>query len=83
MKDVDILIVGGSAAGITAAVTAKKYYPDKKISMVKNVVNVPIPCGIPYIFGTIGDASKNTLPTDKMMEANSIETIQDGFVNQF
>ncbi len=77
MKEVDVLIIGGSAAGITAGVTARKYYPDKKIAMVKNVLNVPIPCGIPYIFGTIGDPSKNTLPTDKMMESNSIETIQD------
>jgi len=80
MRQADIAIIGGSAAGITAAVTARKYYPDKTIIMIKNVVNVPIPCGIPYIFGTIGDASKNTLPTDKMMEANHVETLQDEVV---
>jgi len=53
MKKFDVVIVGGSAAGVTAAVTARKYYPNKRILMIKDVVNVPIPCGIPYVFGTV------------------------------
>lgn len=81
MKAVDVIIIGGSAAGVTAAVTARKYYPDKSIMMIKNVLNVPIPCGIPYIFGTVGDPMKNLLPTDMMMANNKVEVLQDEVVS--
>lgn len=75
MKKYDVIIVGGSAAGVTAGVTVRKYYPDKAILMIKNVKNVPIPCGIPYVFGTLGDSMKNLLPTDAMMEKNRIDVV--------
>jgi len=31
-KKVDILVIGGGPAGMVCAVTAHRYYPDKKIS---------------------------------------------------
>ena len=31
-----ILIIGGGPAGIVSAVTARKYYPKKKILMITN-----------------------------------------------
>ncbi|MDD4212801.1 MAG: NAD(P)/FAD-dependent oxidoreductase, partial [Bacilli bacterium] len=77
MKNFDVVIVGGSAAGLTAAVTARKYYPSKSILMVKDVVNVPIPCGIPYVFGTVGDSMKNLLPTKMMMEKSNVEVMEN------
>jgi NADPH-dependent 2,4-dienoyl-CoA reductase/sulfur reductase-like enzyme len=76
MKFSHIIVIGGSAAGVTAAMTARKFYQDKSIIMIKNVVNVPIPCGIPYIFGTIDSVDKNALPTNKMMTANHIDVLE-------
>jgi len=37
---------------------------------------VLIPCGIPYIFGTVGSASKNLIPDD-VLEKNGIEFLVD------
>ncbi|MFN2352513.1 MAG: FAD-dependent oxidoreductase [Kiritimatiellia bacterium] len=71
MRKTDILIVGGSAAGATAAITAKRHYPDKEVTLVRQEKQVPIPCGIPYIFGTLGDASRNIIP-DTLLENNGI-----------
>ena len=34
MKQADVVIVGGSAAGIPAAITARRHYPDKRILLV-------------------------------------------------
>jgi NADH dehydrogenase FAD-containing subunit len=34
-----------------------------------------IPCGIPYIFGTLESSDQNLLPVDKMMAANGIESL--------
>jgi hypothetical protein len=32
MQNVDIIVLGGSAAGVTAAITAKRHYPSKLAS---------------------------------------------------
>ncbi len=58
----DILIIGGSAAGLVAAMTAKSNYPDKDVTVIRREEKVMIPCGIPYIFGTVGSSDKNVLP---------------------
>lgn len=62
MTTADIVILGGSAAGITAAITARRHYPDKRVLLVRRERQVPIPCGIPYIFGTLGSPEKNLIP---------------------
>ncbi len=72
MKTADVVVLGGSAAGFTAAVTARRHYPEKKIVMVRKEDLVPIPCGIPYVIGTIGDNEKNIIP-DTGLEKNNIE----------
>lgn len=74
MKQADILVVGGSAAGLTAAITARRHYPDKAIIMVRKEKRVLIPCGIPYIFGTVGSPQKN-LVGDAVLEMNKIELL--------
>ncbi|NLI55118.1 MAG: FAD-dependent oxidoreductase [Clostridiales bacterium] len=62
MLHTDVLIIGGSAAGFVAAGTAKSNNPDKTVMVVRKEEKVMIPCGIPYIFGTVGTSDKNILP---------------------
>ena len=70
----DIVIIGGSAAGLTAAITARRHHPAKTILVIRREEQVPIPCGIPYIFGTIGDPAKNLMP-DALLEKNRIDLL--------
>jgi len=76
MKKVDVLIVGGSAAGLVAGITARRHYPDAGITLVRREEKVLIPCGIPYIFGTIGSPDKNLIP-DTLLSKNGIDLIID------
>jgi NADH oxidase (H2O2-forming) len=62
MKKVDVLIVGGSAAGIPAAMTAKRHYPEASVAVIRQEEKVLVPCGIPYIFGTLGSPDNNLIP---------------------
>lgn len=80
MKNYDVVIVGGSAAGLTVAMTARKFYPKKKILMIRDKENIPIPCGIPYVFGTVGDPMQNLIPVDKLLETNNIDSMIDKVV---
>lgn len=77
MNAYDIVIIGASAAGTTTAVTARKFYETKSILVVRDAQNVPIPCGIPYIFGTVGDPMKNLIPVDNIMKNNGIDVLVD------
>ncbi len=72
MKRMDVVIVGGSAAGLTAAITVRRRYPNKTILLIRKEKLVPIPCGIPYIFGTVGSPQKNLIP-DTPLQKNSVE----------
>ena len=74
MQNADVVVVGGSAAGITAAVTAKRHYPDKRVLLVRMEEKVLIPCGIPYIFGTVGTPDKNLIP-DTVLEKGQVEHV--------
>jgi len=80
MEKADILIVGGSAAGITVGVSARRYYPDAKILLIRKEKKVLIPCGIPYIFGTVGSPDKDLIP-DTVLEKNNVELIIDEAVS--
>lgn len=62
MEKTDVLIIGGSASGIVTALTGKSNYPDKKFILVRKEKNVVVPCGIPYIFGSLGSSEKNLIP---------------------
>lgn len=73
MKQTDI-VVGGSAAGLTAATTARRHHQDRHVLIVRMEKQVLIPCGIPYIFGTVGSAQKNLIG-DAVLESNGIELL--------
>lgn len=75
MLNYDVIVIGASAAGVTAALTARKHYPKKSILLVRDVQNVPIPCGIPYVFGTVNDPMKNLIPVDPMMANNNVDVV--------
>jgi len=62
MKKTDVLIIGGSAAGIVAALAGKSNYPEKEFLVIRKEEKVLVPCGIPYIFGSLGSSDKNVIP---------------------
>jgi len=72
MKKTDVLVIGGSAAGIVAAITGKSNYPDKKFLLVRKEGQVLVPCGIPYVFGTLPGSDKNIVP-DAGLEKAGVE----------
>ncbi|MBN1797625.1 MAG: FAD-dependent oxidoreductase [Spirochaetales bacterium] len=66
MKKTDVLIIGGSASGIVTAITGKTQYPDKEFLIVRKEKHVLVPCGIPYIFGSLGDSNLNLISDDPL-----------------
>lgn len=77
MKITDVLVIGSSAAGLVAAITGKRVYPEKKFTVVTMMQKTLIPCGIPYIFGSVGSSDNDLLPAEKMFETNGIDIIYD------
>jgi NADPH-dependent 2,4-dienoyl-CoA reductase/sulfur reductase-like enzyme len=73
----DVLVIGSSAAGLVAALTGKRVYPDKKFIVTTKNSKTLIPCGIPYIFGSVGSSENDILPVDKMFGAGNVELIVD------
>ena len=64
MIQADVLIIGGSATGLVAGLTAKSSFPGKEVVMIRKEEKVMVPCGIPYIFSTIGTCDNNILPDE-------------------
>ena len=70
IKQTDVLVIGGSAAGIVAATTGKSYYPDKDFLVVRKEEKVLVPCGIPYIFGSLDSSEQNIVPDAVLSKSN-------------
>ncbi len=70
MYKTDLLIIGGSAGGILSATTARKAYGDIDITIIRETEKVMVPCGIPYIFGTLRDVNKNVISDTGLINAN-------------
>jgi len=69
MEKTDVLVIGGSVAGIIAAVTGKSYYQDKDFLLIRKEKKVLVPCGIPYIFGSLGSSDKDIIPDAVLTDA--------------
>jgi len=65
----EVVIVGGSAAGIQAAICIQKHHGVKDILVIRMEEKVMVPCGIPYIYGTLGAVDKNVMPDKLIGEA--------------
>ena len=76
MKHTDVLVIGGSAAGLASALASKSHYPEKSVTMVRMEEKVAIPCGIPYIFGSLEDTYQDTLPDAGLINAG-VEIVVD------
>lgn len=75
-NETDILIIGGGPAGVVAAVNARKNYPKKRISLIREKEQGIVPCGIPYIFNRLDSVEKD-LMSDKGMEMNNVDLLID------
>ncbi|ACJ15614.1 NADH:polysulfide oxidoreductase [Thermococcus onnurineus NA1] len=76
----DVVVIGASAGGLTAAISAKRFYPDKSVLVIKKEQTGMIPCGIPYIFGTFKSVDDDILPAEKFLEPLGVETLVDEVV---
>jgi len=72
MKKADVVIVGGSAAGIEAAIVVQKHYKLDKVIVIRKEPKVLVPCGIPYIMGTLESIDKNVVPDALLGDAELI-----------
>jgi len=73
MKYTDVLIIGSSAAGLATAISGKNNYPDKEFLVLRKEEKVMVPCGIPYIFGSLENSDQNVLPAGNKFDALGIK----------
>ncbi|AJC71208.1 FAD-dependent pyridine nucleotide-disulfide oxidoreductase [Thermococcus guaymasensis DSM 11113] len=73
----DVVIIGASAGGLTTAISARKFYPDKSVLVIRKEKVGMVPCGIPYIFGTLKSVDDDILPVKKFLEPLGIEILTD------
>jgi NADPH-dependent 2,4-dienoyl-CoA reductase/sulfur reductase-like enzyme len=72
----NVIVIGGGPAGTTAAISARRHYPNAKIKLIRQEEKALIPCGIPYVVGTVKSLEKNLIP-DAVLSNNNVELIVD------
>ncbi len=77
----DVLVIGSSAAGLVAATTGKRIYPDKGFLVITTQPKAMVPCGIPYVFGSVGSTDKNMMPIQQAFENSGIGFMQGKVVS--
>ena len=73
----DIVIIGGGPAAMITALTARRYYPEKSITMIKNKAADIIPCGIPYMFHSLEHPAQNAMSSDGLSKNNIAVVIDE------
>jgi len=72
MNNSRVVIIGGSAAGIEAARTAQAHYTLERLVVIRKEQRTLVPCGIPYIMGTLGSVDKNEMPVSLLGSAELV-----------
>jgi len=78
------VIGGGSAGGFPSAHTAKRFYRDAKVSIIEKEEKTLVPCGIPYIFGTLSSIDEDLFKVDyekygiELMAGEKVDEIKRG-----
>jgi NADH oxidase (H2O2-forming) len=73
----DVVIIGASAGGLTTAIAAKRFYPDKSVLVIKKEETGMIPCGIPYVFGTLKSVDDDVLPAERFLEPLGVDILTE------
>ncbi len=76
----DVVIVGASAGGITAAMSSRRFYPNRSVLVIKREKVSVIPCGIPYVFGTLKSVDDDVLPVEMFLEPLGVDILTDEVV---
>jgi NADPH-dependent 2,4-dienoyl-CoA reductase/sulfur reductase-like enzyme len=63
----DIVIVGGGASGVPAALRARRLYKDKSVLLITKEHKAAIPCAIPYVPYSIENCDRALLPYDALI----------------
>ena len=66
MKSTNVLVIGSSAAGLVAATTGKRLYPDKKVTVVTRMPKRSSHAESLMFFGSVGTTDNDILPAEKM-----------------
>lgn len=69
----DVLIIGGGPGGLLAGVTAARCWPGRRITLIRPEEKALVPCGIPYIFGTLGGIEQDLLPGPEKLQATGLD----------
>jgi NADPH-dependent 2,4-dienoyl-CoA reductase/sulfur reductase-like enzyme len=72
----EAIIIGGGPAGVVSASTFHRYYPEKRVILVKDMEEGVIPCGIPYMFSSLADPDTNRMSTTAL-EEGGVEVVVD------
>jgi NADPH-dependent 2,4-dienoyl-CoA reductase/sulfur reductase-like enzyme len=58
----DVIVIGGNPAGSVAASVTKQLHNDKSVLVIRKEPESLIPCGIPYVFGTLPEVEDDIKP---------------------
>lgn len=66
--ETEILVVGGNVAGRGFVSSILKINPQTQITLVRRENKALVPCGIPYVFGTLKLPDNNSVSDESMVE---------------